>query len=105
MEKPAIMTEQEVMETLSKIARADIGDHIHYGTVIVEGGKDAQGNPIPSRMFKVDVEDSDTVDTELVEEFSVGGDGVLRIKMFDKLAALDMLCRYFDFGGSKKVRP
>jgi hypothetical protein len=92
-EKGKIMTEHEAKEILTKIARSDIGEFMTFGTVRNEAVKVAKGQP--SRTLIIDIHSSTTVDTELVEEFSLGGDGMVRLKMYDKLAALDMLCRYF----------
>ena len=71
------------------IAFADIKDYMEFGTEIIEG-KNGE-----FEISVVKLKDSSGVDGTLISEVSQGKDGI-KIKMLDKMKAMDFLSKYKD---------
>lgn len=95
------MTEElfiDAMDVLRKyveIAFSDINDFVQYGKKEITIDKDEDGNEIKALVNYVDFKDSYMVDGTLIEEVSQGKNGV-KIKLYDKMKALEKLEKYFD---------
>ncbi len=88
------VTSDNVIEELKKIAFADIKDHMTWGTLKTQIGTDDDGKPIIGYKHVVDMIDSSKVDGRVVEGVSISPNGTLRIKMYDKMDALDKLSKH-----------
>lgn len=84
----------DVIEELKKIAFADIKDHMSWGTLKTQIGTDDDGKPIFGYKHVVDMFDSHKVDGRVVESVSISAKGTLKIKMYDKMDALDKLSKH-----------
>ena len=92
------------IETLDKVANANIGDYITFKEeevpVLDKEGLPVinpdTGEPIIKKVNKMHLADSNTVDLSIVQEIKQGKDGI-SIKLLDKYKALDSLKEFFDW--------
>jgi phage terminase small subunit len=93
---------EDIIQKYIDIAFADITDFATFGKKEVEAMgafgplKDEEDNPIMVEINYVDFKDSLEVDGTIITEVKKGKDGV-SVKLADKMKALDMLTKYFDF--------
>ncbi|MFO6495017.1 MULTISPECIES: terminase small subunit [Bacillus] len=91
----------DVLHVYVKIAFADITDYVTFGKKEVQAvGKagpifDEENNPVMKEVSFVDVKHSDFIDGTVVTEAKLGKEGI-KIKLADKMKALDKLSQYFD---------
>lgn len=88
----------DAMDVLNKyieIAFADITDYVSFGNTEIVVNKDEEGKPITRNINYVDLKDSDYIDGTILTEVSQGKDGV-KVKLADKMKALEKLELYFD---------
>ena len=88
----------EAMAVLQKyidIAFADMAEFTTFGRKEIDLGKDEDGNPIKAKVNYVDFHNSGEVDGTIIQEVSQGKDGV-KIKLADRMKALEKLELYFD---------
>lgn len=88
----------DAMDVLNKyieIAFADITDYVSFGNTEIVVDKDEEGKPIIRNINYVDLKDSDYIDGTILTEVSQGKDGV-KVKLADKMKALEKLELYFD---------
>jgi phage terminase small subunit len=88
----------------ARIAFGNVGDYVSFGQrqIPIEGtsapssedGNDGAA-PLTQTINYVDLNSSNQVDTSLISEISQGRDGV-KVKLHDKMKALDKLERYLD---------
>lgn len=82
----AIMTQQEALETLTSIARANMGEMVDYRTVVL--GQDAEGNDVEQSVWKFrDTDDQRPEDLAAIAELKSGANG-LSIKLHSPLQAI-----------------
>ena len=95
-EQQSIMTAVEVLQELSKIAKADIKDFLEFKTekTVVEHDKET-GEPIIGYGQVINMKDSSEVDGSMIQEVSISSNGKFTFKLYDKMAALDKLCKYY----------
>ncbi|GAF14916.1 phage terminase small subunit [Bacillus sp. JCM 19046] len=96
----------DAMDVLNKyvqIAFADISDFAEFGVKSVpsfneDGSRrfDDEGNEIMDSYNYVDFKSSSEIDGTIVTEVKQGKDGI-SVKLADKMKALEMLTKYFDF--------
>ena len=92
------------IETLDKVANANIGDYITFKEEEIPLYNDEglpllnhdTGEPITKKVNKMHLADSDSVDTSVIQEIKQGKDGI-SIKLLDKYKALDSLKEFFDW--------
>lgn len=75
-----VVGEEDILELQMRIACSDIGDYLTFGQ---ENGTNV-----------VHLYDSDTVDTQLIQEVKQGKNGI-SVKLADKQKAMDWLSKYF----------
>lgn len=97
----------EAMAILQKyidIAFADITDFISFGQKEVPvNTNDDMGNESTKIVNFIDLKDSSIVDGTIITEVSQGRDGI-KVKLADKMKALDKLDKYFDLFPDKFKR-
>lgn len=92
---------QAVLQKYIDIAFSDITDFVTFGQKEVQvmgpsyEGKEEDKKPVTKIVNFVDLKDSNAVDGTIITEVSHGRDGV-KIKLADKMKALDKLDKYFD---------
>lgn len=92
------------IETLDKVANANIGDYITFKEEEIPLYNDEglpllnpdTGEPITKKVNKMHLADSDSIDTSVIQEIKQGKDGI-SIKLLDKYKALDSLKEFFDW--------
>ena len=92
------------IETLDKVANANIGDYITFKEEEIPLYNDEglpllnpdTGKPVTKKVNKMHLADSDSVDTSVIQEIKQGKDGI-SIKLLDKYKALDSLKEFFDW--------
>jgi len=93
LEEDAIITVEEVVKELKKIAFADMKDFLEYKTDLsVVGYED--GEAVTDYRTVIQLKESDQIDGNLISEVSMSKDGTLKFKLHDKMAALDKLGRH-----------
>ena len=94
----ALLDVKDVLQKYIDIAFADVTDYLGFGTrdATTKSGKKVQYS-------YVDLVDSNKVDGTLITEVSQGRDGV-KVKLADKMRALDKLSKYFDLFPDKFKR-
>ena len=94
-EDECIVTTKQVLQELVKIGFADIGDYLQYQTVksIIGYDKEAE-EPIVDYRPVVDLKDSESVDTSVIQEVSINSKGVFTFKLCDKMAALEKIGKH-----------
>lgn len=90
-EKEAIISAKAIISELASIALADIGDYLTYKTVKVVAAHDEDGDPVFEYRPVIEFKDSKEVNTSLISEISLTSKGLLKIKMHDKISALNKL--------------
>lgn len=102
------VSHSEYIETLVKVATADIGDYIKFSEEEIPL-YDETGLPIldedtgeqrKKKVNRMHLADSSTVDTSVVSEIKQGKDGIT-IRLIDKLKAWEQLAKYFCWGEKK----
>lgn len=86
---------KDILQKYIDIAFADITDYASFGQEEVVVDIDDEGEPIKRKINVVKLKDSDEIDGTIVTEVSKGRDGV-KIKLADKMKALEKLEKYFD---------
>jgi phage terminase small subunit len=98
---------ERILFEYARIAFGDVGDYVSFGQreITIPGGKKASGKkgsgssgsaaPAKRMVNYVDLNSSSKVDTSLISEISQGKDGI-KVKLHDKMKALDKLDKYFD---------
>ena len=86
----------DYVQQLLKIVGADIGDYMKFGRRDEEIVINKKGDTITKTVNFVDLVESDSVDTSVIEEVKqVKGD--VTIKLADKMSALKELAKIFGF--------
>lgn len=95
-----MVTVENVLKELSKIAFDDIKNHLSFRTekVVVDY---EENTPIFEYRTIVDVKDSDDVDTRAVAEVSTSKGGVFKFRMYDKEQALLNIGKYLGMFNDK----
>ena len=89
------ITPEQVIAEYEKIARADIKDFLSFETKKVLAGYDKEtGEPIYEYRQVVEMKPSSEVDGTLINEVSLSDRGTLRVKLYDKLAALEKIGKH-----------
>ena len=96
---PSQLLSRRLLEQLVKIAFADITDYIYFGKKEIEI---EPGSEIYVEVNYVDFMESHLVDGEVISELSQGKEGV-KLKLHDKLKAIDTLLRYYVMLDEKDV--
>lgn len=94
---------KDILQKYIDIAFADITDYVSFGQEEVVVDIDDEGEPIKRKINVVKLKDSDEIDGTIVTEVSKGRDGV-KIKLADKMKALEKLEKYFDILPDKHKR-
>lgn len=105
----------DILMKYKKIAFADITDFIDFSQVettmeITTTEYDADGNATekveatPYTYTKFAMHHSDEIDGTLITELSKGKDGMFKVKLADKMAALAFLAKYTDLLSEQEVR-
>ncbi|MBE5780238.1 MAG: terminase small subunit [Clostridiales bacterium] len=76
----------EVLKLYEKIAFCDLGDYLRFGTREEDG----------KTVSYVELKESATVDGQLIEEIVISPKGIPKVKVPDKMKALEKLERYYD---------
>lgn len=104
MQSELFIDAMDILERYIKIAFADITDYVKFGQrqqqamgmfgpLFVGKGKDKK--PLMETVNYIDLVDSDKIDGTIITEVSQSKDGI-KIKLADKMKALDKLSEYFD---------
>lgn len=101
---------EDIVELQMRIAFADIGDYVNFGRekVAIMGPfgpiKDAEtGEVLEKEINSIRLNESDMIDTQLIQEVKQGRDGV-SIKLADRQKALDFLTKFFEMNPDDKHR-
>jgi phage terminase small subunit len=94
-EKRTEITQDRVLEQLSKIAFADIKDMLSFKTVktLDETATALVGQPILTYKTVIDLKDSDDIDGSLIAEVSETKDG-FKFKRNDQMKALELIGKH-----------
>lgn len=92
------------LDTLLKVANADIGDYIKFSEEEIPEYDDEgmpllnqdTGEPITRKVNRMHLEDSSKVDTTVIQEIKQGKDGI-SIKLVDKMRAWEKLKEFFEW--------
>lgn len=95
MQQDIFIDAMDVLNKYIEIAFADITDYVSFGNTEIVVDKDEEGKPITRNINYVDLKDSDYIDGTILTEVSEGKDGV-KVKLADKMKALEKLELYFD---------
>lgn len=95
MQQDIFIDAMDVLNKYIEIAFADITDYVSFGQEDVVVDFDDNGEPITRKMNVVNLKDSHVVDGTILTEVSQGRDGV-KVKLADKIKALEKLEKYFD---------
>lgn len=105
LENAAIWERKHALETLKKIADADIKDFLTFKTAkTIVGHDDKTGEPIVDYSHIVDLMDSCDVDGKLIQEISISKDGTLKFKLYDKLKAAEMANKMCGYNEPEKIQ-
>lgn len=96
---------EDIVELQMRIAFSDIGDYLTfgqarvpvmamYGPVQIKNEETGEKETLMKDINVVHLNDSDTVDTQLIQEVKQGKDGV-SVKLAEKQKAIDWLSKYF----------
>ncbi|MBW4827638.1 MAG: terminase small subunit [Clostridiaceae bacterium] len=85
----------DVLNKYIEIAFADITDYVSFGQEEITIDTDPEGRPIKRKINVVNLKDSSIIDGSILTEVSEGRDGV-KVKLADKMKALEKLELYFD---------
>lgn len=97
--------EEDMVELQMRIAFSDIGDYLSfgqesvpvmamYGPVMVKNKETGKKEPLMQDINVVRLNESEKVDTQLIQEVKQGKSGV-SVKLADKQKAMDWLSKYF----------
>lgn len=86
-----MVTVERVLAEYAKIGFADIKDFIEYKTVKTVVDTEDNGELIIDYKMVVDAKDSSEIDGTLINEVSIGKDGTFKLKLHDKLNALEKM--------------
>lgn len=92
--------EDDFVDLHMRIAFADMGNYVSFGLkekpIVVDGIPltDEEGKPMTYKTNTVDLEDSNTVDTQLIKAVKEGKNGI-SIELLDRCKSMDWLDRYF----------
>lgn len=111
IKRQAIMADQtDILEMYMKIAFASIGDYVTFGRRNIQVSTafgplydKESGEPVMKTVNYVDIKESSAVDAGIIEEISQGKDGV-KVKLADRMKALEWLGRYFMMNPMDKHR-
>jgi len=111
IKKQAIFADEtDVTEMYMKIAFANIGDYVTFGQrdmqVMNQFGPlidKESGKPIMKTVNYVDIKESNQVDAGVIQEISQGKEGV-KVKLADRMKALEWLGKYFNMNPMDKHR-
>lgn len=109
MQEEIFIDAMDVLNTYVKIAFADVTDYLDFGKkqtqVMTAFGplKDDNGNPVMKEVNYVDLKNSSEIDGSILSEVSQGKDGI-KVKLLDKMRALEKLEVYFDLFPDKFKR-
>lgn len=103
MTEDIFVSATDVLRKYIEIAFADITDYLSFGREEVFVGLDDCGDPITKELNVVKLRDSSNVDGSMISEVSQGKDGI-KLKMLDKMKALEKLELYFDLFPDKWKR-
>lgn len=101
MQQEVFINGMDILNKYIEIGFADMGDYADWGSVEVpivnEFGpvKDSNGEIMTREISYLNLKDSDEVDGSLISEVSLGKDGA-KVKLIDKMKALEKLELYFD---------
>jgi len=93
-------SEDDFVDLHMRIAFADMGNYVSFGLketpIIVDGAPlvNEEGKPLTYKANVVDLENSETVDTQLIKTVKEGKNGI-SIELIDRCKSLDWLDRYF----------
>jgi len=97
LSKKTQITAERVLKEYAKIAFADIKDFTEFRTAKTVVGHDEEtGELIIDYKQIVDVKPSDQVDGTLINEISLSRDGTLKVKLHDKVKALEALAKHLN---------
>ena len=93
LEEKAIVTVEDVVTELKKIAFADIKDFLEFKTDLsVVGYED--GEAVTDYRTVISLKESSEVDGTLINEVSMSKDGTLKFKLHDKISALEKIGKH-----------
>jgi phage terminase small subunit len=93
LEEDCIVTVEEVVRELKKVAFADIKDFLEYKTDLsVVAYED--GEPVTDYRTVVQLKESEMVDGTMIGEVSISRDGTLKFKLHDKMVALEKIGKH-----------
>ncbi len=87
-------SEEDFVDLHMRIAFADMGNYVSFGLKETTITVDEEGNPITCMNNTVDLENSNTVDTQLIKSIKEGKNGIT-IELIDRAKSMDWLDRYF----------
>ena len=93
LSEQAEVTQSLLIQELLKVVKFDIGEYVNYKTVKAIDGYDGDGQPIIGYQQVIDLKDSETVDTSLIQEVK-SSRGTVSIKAYDKIKAIEMLGKH-----------
>lgn len=102
-------SEQDLVEYHMRIAFADMGDYLSFGSSerpVMEDGeplKDDGGEQVTQTVSFVSLKESSQVDTQLIKEVKQGRDGIA-IKLVDRCKSIDWLDNYFNINPFNKLK-
>lgn len=94
------VAEDDFVDLHMRIAFADIGNYVSFGLkdtpIMIDGAPliSEEGKPMTYKANVVDLENSETVDTQLIKAVKEGKNGI-SIELVDRCKSLDWLDRYF----------
>lgn len=111
IKKQAIFADEtDVVEMYMKIAFANIGDFVTFGRKQIQAmnqfgpmADKETGEPIMKTVNYVDIKESTAVDAGVIQEISQGKEGV-KVKLADRMKALEWLGKYFNMNPMDKHR-
>lgn len=95
------ISQEKVLIELAKIGFASITDYLEYKSTLRVVGYDNAGEPKFDWAMLVDARDSSEVDGAPIQEVSIARDGTFKLKLHNKLDALEKIGRHlglFDKG-------
>ena len=106
--------QEDIVELQMRIAFADIGDYLSfgqetvpvmamYGPVKIANEETGEKEILTKKINVVRLNESDMVDTQLIQEVKQGKDGVT-IKLADKQKAMNWLTNFFELNPADKHR-
>lgn len=104
MENEQLWTRKDALTELASVGKANIKQYLSYKTAKVPVGVDKEtGEPLFGYKQIVDLIDSQDVDGRVVQEVSLSKDGTLKIKLHDKLKAIELANKMCGYNEPDKV--